>query len=178
MSAIDKKPAEDLFLTVIIWSLIRQPTSYKTPNNPTCIHKVLRNKYRSLKSFCVTENFTSWHWQLIGNTLKSYRKPTVIHYRLYEQFLNKTLGACFKNKIADRIFSNSNCDLQIFCHRNLDILNKLVPCKKSTVNQMPFITKMLSKAMERTLQNNFLETKLRKTKFSIQRHYCLSFEKN
>lgn len=87
------------------------------------------------------------------------------------------MGACFKNKIADRIFSNSNCDLQIFCHINLDILNKLVPCKKSTVNQMPFITKMLSKAMERTLQNNFLETKLRKTKFSIQRHYCLSFEK-
>ena len=38
-----------------ITSLIKQPTFYKNPNNPTCIDLILSNTPRSFQSTCVIE---------------------------------------------------------------------------------------------------------------------------
>ena len=36
-------------------SLIKQPTCYKNPNNPTCIDLILSNTSRNFQSTCVIE---------------------------------------------------------------------------------------------------------------------------
>ena len=42
-------------------SLIKQPTCYKNPDNPTCIDLLLTNAYRSFQSTCVLEKGLSFN---------------------------------------------------------------------------------------------------------------------
>ena len=69
--------------------------------------------------------------------------------------------------------------MQRFCDININILNRHAPHKRKHArgNQMPFITKDLSKALMKIsrLHNNFLKNRRGgdKTLYTKQRNYCV-----
>ena len=71
-------------------------------------------------------------------------KPRIINYRNYKHFSNEML----LNKLSQEVFVTTDDNLQRFCYINTDVLNKYVSRKKKHAwgDQMPFITKYLSKS--------------------------------
>ena len=73
-------------------SLIKRPTCYKNPNNPTCIDLILSNTPRSFQSTCVIETgLSDFHLMTLTVMKKSFRKfhPRLINYRSYKNFSNE-----------------------------------------------------------------------------------------
>ena len=72
---------------------------------------------------------------------------------------------------------NNDRGFERFCDMSVKLLNKYAPIKKKykTENQMPFVTKGLSKAIVKTskLINNYLKTKLMQTE-CYARNHCVS----
>ena len=71
--------------------LIKQPTCYKSPNNPKCIDLILSNTPRSFQSTCVIEIGPSdFHLITLTVMIKSFKKfhPQLINYRSYKNFSN------------------------------------------------------------------------------------------
>ena len=66
-------------------NVIKQPTCYKNPKNPTCIDLILSNALRSFQSTCVIETGLS-DFHDITVMKKSFRKfqPRLINYRSYK----------------------------------------------------------------------------------------------
>ena len=65
-------------------SLIKQPTCYKNPENPSCIDPILTNKAKSFQSTCVIETELSDFQRMTISVLKMhFRKlpPKVISYK-------------------------------------------------------------------------------------------------
>ena len=152
-------------------SLIKQPTCYKNPNNPTCIDLILSNTPRSLEGTCVTETeLSDFHLMTLTVMKKSFRKfhPRLINYRSYNNFSNEAFRECLPEKLSKEVFVNNDEGLQRFCDINLQVLNQHAPQKIKYVrgNQMPFITKQLSKElMKRSrLRNNFLRNRTKENK--------------
>ena len=76
-------------------------------------------------------------------------KPRTINYRSYNQFSNEAYRESLLRKLSKEIFVNNDDGLQRFCDIDINILNRHAPHKRkhARVNQMPFITKDLSKAI-------------------------------
>ena len=56
-------------------SVIKQPTCYKNPNNPTCIDLILSNTLRSFQSTCVIEaGLSDFHLMTLTVMKMSFRK--------------------------------------------------------------------------------------------------------
>ena len=147
-------------------SLIKQPTCYKNPNNPTCIDLILSNTLRSFQSTCVIETgLYDFHLITLTVMKKSFRKlhPRLTNYRSHKNFSNEAFRECLLEKLSKEIFENNDEGLQRFCDINLQVLNQHAPQKIKYVrgNQMPFMTKHLSKEiMKRSkLRNNFLRNR-------------------
>ena len=164
-------------------SLIKQPTCYKNPNNPTCIDLILSNTPRSFQSTCVIETgLSDFHLTTLTVMKKSFRKfhPRLINYRSYKNFSNEAFRECLLEKLSKEIFENNDEGLQRFCDINLQVLNQRAPQKIKYVrgNQMPFMTKQLSKEiMKRSrLPNNFLRNRTEENKilYNRQKNYCVS----
>ena len=73
-------------------SLIRQPTCYKSPSNPTCIDLILTNAPQKFQNTCVLETGLS-DFDLMTVTVmrKIFKnlKPRTINYRSYKHFSNE-----------------------------------------------------------------------------------------
>ena len=84
-------------------SLMKQPTCYKNPSNPTCIDLVLSNTPRSFQSTCVTETgLSDFHLMTLTVMKKSFRKfnPRLINYRSYKNFSNEAFRECLLEKLS------------------------------------------------------------------------------
>ena len=165
-------------------SLIRQPTCYKSPSNPTCIDLILTNAPQKFQSTCVLETgLSDFHlitMTVMGKIFKKL-KPSTIYYRSHKHFLNEAYRESLLHELSKEVFLNNNDGLQRFCDISINILNRHAPCTKKRGNQMPFITKDLSKAiMKRSrMSNNFLKNRTgeNKTLYTKQRSYCASLLK-
>ena len=164
-------------------SHIKQPICYKNPNNPTCIHLILSNTPRSFKSTCVIETgLSDFHLMTLTVMKKSFRKfhLRLINYRSYKNFSNEAFRECLLEKLSKEIFENNDEGLQRFCDINLKVINQHAPQKFKYVrgNQMPFMTKQLSKEIMKRprLRNNFLRNRTEENKilYNRQRNYCVS----
>ena len=106
---------------------------------------------------------------------KSFRKfhPRIINYRSYKNFSNEAFRECLLEKHLNEVFENNDKGLQRFFDINLQVLNQHAPQKIKYVrgNQMPFITKQLSKEiMKRSrLRNNFLRSRTEENKIPYNR---------
>ena len=72
-------------------SLIKQPTCFKNPENPSCIDLILTNKPRSFQTKCVIETgLSDFHRMTISVLKMHFRKlpPKVINYRDFKKFDN------------------------------------------------------------------------------------------
>ena len=102
----------------------------------------------------------------------------VIHYRPYKHYFKK----CLLEKLSKEVLVNNDDGFQRFCDINITTLNEYASKKKyARGNQMPFLTKILSKAiMTRSgLRNKFLnKTEENRTLYVKQRNYCFTFKKD
>ena len=80
---------------------------------------------------------------------KTFKKihPRVINYRFYRDFSNETFRVFLINNLSNEVFVNNDDGLEKFCKTTMDTLNSFAPIKKKYArgNQMPFMTKNLSK---------------------------------
>ena len=124
-------------------TLIKEPTCYKNPDNPTCIDLILTNVPRSFESTCVLETrLSDFHLMALTVMRKRIKKfqPRVIHYRSYKHFSNEYSRKCLLEKLSQEVLVNNDDGFRRFCDKNFTSLNEHAPSKKKHArgNQMLF----------------------------------------
>ena len=164
--------------------MIKQPTCYKNPDNPTCIDLLLTIAPRSFQSTFVLEAVLL-DCLLMTVIRKSFKKfqPRIINYGPHKNFsyekskfylLNELIKEDFINNVLKRFAMNAI---------SMNVLNKHAPRKKKIVrgNQMPFMTKDFPKEIikKSRLRNRFLKNKSLENRmlYKQQRNYCVSLLK-
>ena len=130
--------------------LIRQPTCYKSPSNPTCANLILTNAPQKFQSTCVLETeLLDFYLMTVTVMRKIFEKlkPRTINYRPYKHFSNEAYKESLLHELSKEVFPNNDDGLQRFCDININIFNRHVPRKRKHIrgSQMSFITKDLSK---------------------------------
>ena len=161
-------------------NLIKVPTCFKNPDNPSCIDLILTNHPHCFQNSTTIETGLSDFHKLTVTVMKtSFRKmpPKVVMYRNYKHYS--------KNKFCDDMNSYlSNIDLNQISNDDyvflvMEILNRHAPLKQRLVraNDSPFITKNLRKEhMKRSrLRNKYLREKSEETAkaYRKQRNKCV-----
>ena len=147
-------------------SLIKQPTCYKNPNKPTCIDLTLTNVPNMFQSACTIETgLSDFHLMTVtvmGKTFKKIRLR-VINYRSCRDLSNEVFSVSLINNLSNELFLNNDNGLEKLCKTTMDTLNSFAPIKKKYArdNQMPFLTKNLSKEImtRLRLRNKYLKHK-------------------
>ena len=165
--------------------LIKVPTCYKNPENPSIIDLMLTNSPYSYQNSCAIETGSSdFHKMTTVTVLKTFfqkKGPKVISYWDYKNYSNDI----FRQLINDDFnvlhqTSNEHQPLQTylnFCIRALDVC---APRKTKYVraNNSPFMIKIISKAiMTRSrLRNKFLRNRTPENRiaYNQQRNFCVS----
>ena len=91
-------------------SLIKQPTCFKNPKNPSCIDLILTNKFHLFQTKCVIEAGLSYFYRMTISILKIHFQklpPKIIKYKDFKKFGNEsfmiflqyTLSEELKNKL-------------------------------------------------------------------------------
>ena len=169
-------------------NLIKEPTCFKNPSNPSSIDVMLTNRKNSFKNSMMIESGLSDHHKLTISILKIFYKkkePVKINYRFYKNFIESD----FRNHF---LHSLQNCNQETMQYDEfkeifMRVLNSHAPNKQRVVrgNNQPFMNKTLSKAfMHRSkLKNRYNNspTETNKIKYKKQRNFCVSLldrEKN
>ena len=115
-------------------SLIRVPTCYKNPANPTCIDLMLTNSNRSFQKSCTIEAGLSDFHKIIVTVLKTTSRTfsKIINYRDYQNFLNEE----FRQQVLKDIWKNNS----EWWYRFFWILFKNLPTSSSL--QSTWVTKI------------------------------------
>ena len=74
-------------------SLIKEPTCYKNPQNPSCIDFILTNSPYCFQNSCVIEIGLSDFYMMTVTVMKTTNeklKPRIVNYRDYKNFCNDT----------------------------------------------------------------------------------------
>ena len=166
-----------------LFSLIKETTNCKNPQNSSCIDLILTNNPYSFQSSCVIETGLSDFRKMTVTVMKlSYEtlKPIIINYRDYKNFCNDKFRQILLEKVAAENV-NANCSgFEKFLQICINTLDVFAPCKKKYArgNNMPFINKSLTKAhVKRSrLRNLNLKNKTdtRRIAYIKQRDYCVS----
>ena len=163
-------------------SLIKQPTCYKNPKNPSCIDLILTNKAKSFQRACIMEiGLSDFHRMTISVLKMHFCKlpPKVLRNKDFKNFENErfmdSLQSAFNNQNGDYV---KNPDL--FVNISHEVLNEYAPRKKKYIhgNNKPLMTKVLSKAiMQRArLRSKFLKnpTNQNSLSYTKRRNFCSS----
>ena len=183
-SEVSNDVMEDFCELFNLKNLVKEPTCYKNPENPSCIDLILTNRSLSFQDTNVIETGLSDFHKLTATVLKTYFKkkaPKIITYRNYKKFS----ALQFREEIDDffsrcNIVSMSSDD---FVNCFMEVLNRHAPLKSKYVraNDSPFMTKALRKAiMLRTnLRNKFYKCKTDTAHLAYkrQRNICTSLLK-
>ena len=106
-------------------------------------------------------------------------KPRTINYRSYKHFLNEACRESLLHELSKEVFVYNDDGLQRCCDTNINILNGQAPRKRKLArsNQMPFITKDLSKVIMKSQDYaiTFWKTKRSKIKPYIQNKGTTAF---
>ena len=160
-------------------NLVKEPTCYKNPNNPSCIDLFLTNCARRFHNTGVFETGLSDFHKLVVTLLRSKLEslpPKIISYRTYKQFNEGKFKDLFLSYLNELEMTDLTVD--VFKMTFLNALNSFAPVKKKFLraNHSKFVNKELSKAvMLRTKpRNKFLKQKTTETRSSYnkQRNIC------
>ena len=151
-------------------SLIRQAT-YKNFEKKTqpYIDLILTNMSRSFQSAYVIETgLSNFHLMTLTVMRKKFRKdkPRIINYRPYNDFSNEYYRKCLFNGLKKETFVSNDRGLEKFCDTCIKLLNKHAPIKKKYKrgNQMPIVTKDISKAIMKRLKLRYNYSKKQQQK--------------
>ena len=158
-------------------NLVKEPTCFKNPLNPSCIDLFITNICGSFqKTTTVSTALSDFHKMIVTVLKTTYPKaqPKVIPYRDFSKYIIKDFQQDLKVKLEAEDGDRYDSFQTIF----LDTLDVHAPQKKKVVraNQKPYVTKNMRKAimLRSQLENNFFAegtegywNALRK-----QRNYC------
>ena len=91
-------------------SLIKQPTCFKNPENPSCIDLILTNKPCSFQTKCVIETgLSDFHRMTISVLKMHFRKlpPKIISYRDLKKFDNERFMDSLQHTLGQESFDLS-----------------------------------------------------------------------
>ena len=147
-------------------SIVKQPTCYKNPENPSCMDLFITNCTRSFLNTSLYET-----------GLSDFHKLVVT---IYEQVLNHCLiNSDVYSKKCLNDFNTDDVTMDIFKMTFLNVLNKVAPLKMKyqRANHSRFVNKELNKAiMQRSrLRNAYLKDKTRAARpfTKKQRNVCV-----
>ena len=128
--------------------IIKQPTCFKNPSNPSCIDLFLTNNASCFQNSSVFETGLSDFQKLTVIVMKSHipkKQAKIIKYRNYKGF-NETK---FRSELANILDLNihDSRKIEFFKYIFLKVLNKHAPIKTKFLraNLSPFVTKDLLK---------------------------------
>ena len=161
-------------------NLIRQPTCFKNPLNPSTIDLMLTNAVNRFHGSHVFETGLSDHHKMTITILKQFfhkQEPRTIKYRVYRKF-DQTL---FQTELLLNLkkVDNNEPSYDVFQNIFMDLLNKHAPIKEKHVraNNAPFMNRALSKAiMTRSrLRNRYLKmpNDINKMNYKRYRNFCV-----
>ena len=109
-------------------NLVKEPTCYKNPDNPSCIDLFLKNCPKCFKSTMTKETGISDFHKMVITVLNFFykkQKPKIIHYRNYKTY-NANL---FKEEMNNELLNIdiNNAELVEFTNTVLSILDKHAP---------------------------------------------------
>ena len=182
-SEVNENDLREFCDTYHLQNLVKEPTCFKNPANPSSIDVILTNKPLSFQNTTILESGLSDHHKLTATVLKTFvpkRAPYQIKYRDYRKFNDKG----FKQELADKFNDISrNLCYNDFESNFIDTLNKYLPIKTKTVrfNNSPFMNKDLSKAIMTRfrLKNKYNKNPndLNRYNYKRQRNYCVNLSK-
>ena len=162
-------------------SLIKEPTCFKNPENPSTIDLILTNRRGCFQQSTVLETGLSDFHKMVVTVLKtSFRKmpPKIVKYRDYKKYSRAAFRSELRYYFNDMNLNQLSNDEYVFLVT--DIFNRHAPLKTRYVraNDNPFITKELRKEhMRRTrLKNKYLKSKSEQdlAAYKTQRNKCVS----
>ena len=162
-------------------NLVKEPTCYKNPGNPSCTDLFLTNRPRTFQCTATVETGISDFHKLVVTVLKTFYKkqrPKIAHYRNYKNFENDNFRQDLQKEFFK--FDVTNAPLSQFNDIVLSVLDKHAPKKVKYIrsNNCHFMTKEMRKAiMHRSkLRNKFSKTRNEESRrrFNRQRNFCVS----
>ena len=131
--------------------------------NPTCIGLILTNAPQKFQSTCVLETGLSDFHLMTVTVIRKIFKKLKLRTINYRYFSNEAYRESLLHELSKEVFVNNDDGLQRLCDININILNRHAPRKRKHApgNQMPFMTKDLSKTITKRsrLRNNFLKNR-------------------
>ena len=171
----------DFCETYNLENLVKEPTCFKNPNNPSCIDLILTNKKQRFIHTQVIETGISDHHKLTVTMMRMYfkkAKPKIVTYRCYKNFNEENFRMELRNNL-----DIEQLEYKYFEEIFLRTLDKHAPIKEKRLrsNEAPFMNKILKKSiMIRTrLRNKFLNNRTEENwaNYKKQINYCLSLSK-
>ena len=101
-SCIEDSPMKTFAEIYKLRNLIKEPTCFKNPENPTSTDLILTNNPPSLKNTYVIETGLSDFHKMIVAVMKMHfpkMKPQVVSYRKYKDFHNETFLHSLKHEL-------------------------------------------------------------------------------
>ena len=125
-------------------NLVREPTCFKNPDNPSCIDLFLTNCSRSFQDTQVIETGLSDFHKMNLTVLKMFftkQKHETIFYRNYKKFDNLKFKEALNRELMKHDLNN--IDYENFQEIVLSILNAHAPLKKKHLraNHASFMTR-------------------------------------
>ena len=160
-------------------NLVKEPTCFKNPINPSCIDLILTNRFRSFNNTLAIETgLSDCHKMVLTILNTTYKKsrPKIISYRDYKQFCNTKFTTDLLSNFSNHDLNN--IDYDVFETVFLQVLNRHAPMKFKYLraNDSPFMNKVLRKSimLRSKLKNKFnLEkTEVARKKYIKQRNTC------
>ena len=108
-----------------LFSLVKEPTCFKNPYNPSCINLSLTNRPRSFQNAVTIETGISDFHKMLITVMKGFykkQKPKIIKYRSYNNFDNQV----FQRELNSELLKVdlNHADLSEFTEIFLAILDK------------------------------------------------------
>ena len=107
--------------TCNLTNLIKQPTCYKNPDNPTCIDLILTKDLRRFQSTCVIEiGLSDFHLMTLMRTSWSFK-----------HFSNEEFRKFLIDNLSNQIYVNNDDGFNRFYKISIDTLNSFAPIKNN-----------------------------------------------
>ena len=160
-------------------NLIKDPTCFKNPCNPSSIDVMLTNRKSIFQNSMTLETGLSDHHKMTITVLKIYFKkkdPIIIHYRNFKSFDEQK----FRDDFIRHLEQWDAIDIDVFKSILMTVLDTHAPRKKKVArgNNAPFMNKTLSKEfMYRSKLKNLYHknpTESNKMQYKKQRNFCVS----
>ena len=183
-SEVREQEMHDFCSSFNLQNLVKDPTCFKNPLNPSSIDVMLTNRPNSFLKTTTVETGLSDHHKMTVSVLRSYvnkQAPTCIMYRDYKTYDSQSFDNILYYTLST--IDRGDMNQELFQESVMNLLNTHAPLKKKFVraNNGPFMTKTLSKAfMKRSrLKNIYLKspTVINGNIFKKHRNYCVNLLK-